>query len=200
MQTFLYNHPGVISFFNTAPRGITFLNGHLRFRRGHILLFRRPTWKATSPQTPPKQGFPGPEFIKSPSAAKNAASFLQSFLFFGKGGKKLAGTAFPPSPPMDPFAICSYPGWRRSCSPRSSRIYTFSFHGAPRRKIPRPQPEAPEYFAGSYSHTHPKIRPMQRTRNATTQAMAHWLTTVTAAARALPISRLTVAMAATQGV
>ena len=41
---------------------------------------------------------------------------------------------------------------------------------------------------------------MQRTKKATTQAMAHWETTVSAAARALPISRFTVAMAATQGV
>lgn len=199
MQAFLHNHPGVISFFNTAPRGITFLNGHLRFGRGHILLFRRPTWKAFPLKRRQSRISPRPEFIKSPSAAK-CGIIPAIFPVFGKSGKKLAGTAFPPSPPMDPFAICSCPGWRRSCSPRSSRIYTFSFHGAPRRKIPRPQPEAPECFAGSYSHTHPKIRPTQRTRNATPQAMAHWLTTVTAAARALPISRLTVAMAATQGV
>lgn len=163
------------SFFSAVPRGKHF------------------------PSNAAKAGFPGPEFIKSPAAAKMRHHSCNLSCFWEKQ-KKLAGTAFPPSPPMDSFAICSYPGWRRSCSPRSSRIYTFSFHGAPRRKIPRPQPEAPECFAGSYSHTHPKIRPTQRTRNATPQAMAHWVTTVTAAARALPISRLTVAMAATQGV
>lgn len=46
----------------------------------------------------------------------------------------------------------------------------------------------------------PKARPMQRTAKAVTQAMAHWVNTTPAAAFALPISRLTAAMAATQGV
>ena len=49
-------------------------------------------------------------------------------------------------------------------------------------------------------HTAPKGSRISRTAKATTQAMAHWSTTVTAAALAEPISRRTVAMAATQGV
>ena len=53
-------------------------------------------------------------------------------------------------------------------------------------------------FIGFY--TSPKISPRHRTRNATTQAMAHWVRTVKAAALVLPISCLTVEMAATQGV
>ena len=46
----------------------------------------------------------------------------------------------------------------------------------------------------------PSARPTHRTAKATTQAMAHWLRATRAAAFALPISRLTAAMAATQGV
>ena len=45
-----------------------------------------------------------------------------------------------------------------------------------------------------------KSIPIQRTRNATTQAMAHCSTATTSAARTLPISRRTAAIAATQGV
>jgi hypothetical protein len=46
----------------------------------------------------------------------------------------------------------------------------------------------------------PHIRPTVCTRNAITHAITHCMSTVAAAARALPSSRLTVAIAATQGV
>lgn len=58
---------------------------------------------------------------------------------------------------------------------------------------------ADKVHKGSFQAS-PKSTPTQCTRNAITQAIAHCISTVAAAARALPSSLLTVAIAATHGV
>ena len=93
----------------------------------------------------------------------------------------------------------------------SARVWSCMFVGQAKRRPPalsRAQFSRSELFehgarlgasALSDPYMNPKSRPMECTANATSQATAHWNTTMPAAHLA-PSSRLMAAMAATQGV